>query len=91
MHRKSMPAITISATHILDYQFKVSVTANLPSRHLLIYGTARIKLEGKSHVVIPTHVMHTISLAFSSARTRKTTFSNKNTHGYISCKHACTN
>ena len=44
------------------------------------YGTARFKLEGKSCVLMRTHAMYVISLAFSFASTRKF-ISSKNTRG----------
>ena len=46
----------------------------------LIYSTARFKLDRKSRVVMRAHAMRVISLAFSSASTRKFTCT-KNTCG----------
>ena len=48
--------------------------------HAVSYGTVRFKLDRKSRVVMRAHAMRVISLAFSSASTRKFTCT-KNTRG----------
>ena len=53
-----------------------SIAVNIESS----YGTARFKLDRKSRVVMRAHAMRVISLAFSSASTRKFTCT-KNTRG----------